>query len=379
MKKTGGVFPTGPVYNKEAPKPTVCEMCDSTGKPVKKQTEEELKKVETELTSALGVVVAKQTIQAAKTANVFREKHGIPPVAVDVKTTEKAQKYVQDLVAALTKKRRLAAADTADQSGCGQNLYKETDPKVTAVTTDRAVAAWYAQKEFFDYTTGKAVAGKDKEAREFIQVIYRDTKKVGFGVAHPYVVGWYCPKANFDPEALKKQVAPPKPEPKPVVCSALFVDCSKFGGYDPKDQCKQTCRDRDGANDANNCQNSCRTKAAAKPESEQYNFYRSCQQDCQKVSSGCVRQCQADMSAMRFINEETQKKWYAACQLKCKADADKGFRAVQEDKIMCTANYVDCSANGGYDPRDPCKQKCVSPLKGRADSAADTLASEVNA
>lgn len=42
-------------------------------------------------------------------------------------------------------------------------------------------------------------------------MVYKDTKSVGFGVLHPYVVGWYCPKANMDPEALKIQVAPPLP------------------------------------------------------------------------------------------------------------------------------------------------------------------------
>lgn len=81
---------------------------------------------------------------------------------------------------------------------------------------------------------------------------------------------------------------------------------------------------------------------------------------------------------MRFINEDQKKKWYLACQLKCKADSEKGFKAVQENKQLCTAKFVDCSANGGYDPRDPCKQKCVTPLEGRAQSAADTSASEVN-
>jgi hypothetical protein len=34
--------------------------------------------------------------------------------------------------------------------------------------------------------------------------------------------------------------------------------------------------------------------------------------------------------------------------------------------------------NGGYDPRDPCKQKCVTPLGGRKNAtSADTLQSEL--
>jgi len=27
----------------------------------------------------------------------------------------------------------------------------------------------------------------------------------------------------------------------PNPCSDKFVDCTKFGGYDPADKCKQTC------------------------------------------------------------------------------------------------------------------------------------------
>lgn len=66
--------------------------------------------------------------------------------------------------------------------------------------------------------------------------------------------------------------------------------------------------------------------------------------------------------------------WFASCQLKCKVDTKNASRR----ETLCTANYVDCSLNGGYDPRDPCKQKCVTPLGGRKTATAgDTLPSEV--
>lgn len=74
-----------------------------------------------------------------------------------------------------------------------------------------AVKAWYDQKIYFDFETGKPKPGYETEAEEFIQVVYKDTKSVGFSVMHPYVVGRYCPKANMDPNALKTQVEPPLP------------------------------------------------------------------------------------------------------------------------------------------------------------------------
>lgn len=69
-----------------------------------------------------------------------------------------------------------------------------------------AVTAWYNQKKYFNYETGKPVEGHEEDAREFIQVVYKDTDSVGFGVIHPYVIGWYCPKADMNPDVLKTQI-----------------------------------------------------------------------------------------------------------------------------------------------------------------------------
>jgi hypothetical protein len=69
-----------------------------------------------------------------------------------------------------------------------------------------AVAQWYSQKEFYNSATGTAVAGKETEATEYIQVVYQDTESVGFGIVAPYVVGWYCPKASTDPAVIMTQV-----------------------------------------------------------------------------------------------------------------------------------------------------------------------------
>jgi len=48
-------------------------------------------------------------------------------------------------------------------------------------------------------------------------VINKETTKVGFAVKENIVMGYYCPKANTDPEALKintprERVAPTPPE-----------------------------------------------------------------------------------------------------------------------------------------------------------------------
>jgi hypothetical protein len=80
-----------------------------------------------------------------------------------------------------------------------------------------------------------------------------------------------------------------KPGTKPQMCSKVYVDCSKFGGYDPKDKCKQTCLKKEDTSAVNDCKNSCSKKAQTKPEDEQVSFYKSCQLDCNKDSSACAK------------------------------------------------------------------------------------------
>ena len=69
-----------------------------------------------------------------------------------------------------------------------------------------AVAQWYSQKEFYNFETGKAVEGKETEAFEFAQVVYKDTTDVGFGIAEPYVIGWYCPKVDMATANLMEMI-----------------------------------------------------------------------------------------------------------------------------------------------------------------------------
>ena len=39
-----------------------------------------------------------------------------------------------------------------------------------------------------------------------MRVVYKDVESVGFGVIHPYVVGWYCPEGEFTKAILHDQI-----------------------------------------------------------------------------------------------------------------------------------------------------------------------------
>jgi len=44
-----------------------------------------------------------------------------------------------------------------------------------------------------------------------MQVIYQDTESVGFGIVEPYVVGWYCPKADLEAAGVGDKIKKPDP------------------------------------------------------------------------------------------------------------------------------------------------------------------------
>lgn len=84
---------------------------------------------------------------------------------------------------------------------------------------------------------------------------------------------------------------------------------------------------------------------------------------------------------MRFASEADVERYYLACQDKCKVDSEQDEKVTKERlnelDFICVGDFVDCSKNGGYDPRDFCKKTCVIPLEGRDHTAADTVKEEV--
>jgi len=89
----------------------------------------------------------------------------------------------------------------ADSSNCGQNVY-EAPAGTDTVTSEMAVAQWYSQKQYYNHDTGLATPGHETDAQEYIQVVYQDNESIGFGITAPYVVGWYCPKADMSSSAV---------------------------------------------------------------------------------------------------------------------------------------------------------------------------------
>ena len=59
---------------------------------------------------------------------------------------------------------------------------------------DLATEYWYSQGDkAIDYSTGKPLPGADQSAVDkLLHIIWKSTKKVGFGIKDKWVVAWYC-------------------------------------------------------------------------------------------------------------------------------------------------------------------------------------------
>jgi hypothetical protein len=118
----------------------------------------------------------------------------------------------------------------------------------------------------------------------------------------------------------------------PTGCVKKYVDCSKLGGYDPSDRCKQTCLHKT-SNSLNTCKDNCKSNA--------------------KRIAG------SDLTK--------EKTLYYECAGKC-----EGVTSV------CNKRYVDCSRYGGYDPNDKCRQTCLKKeIAFDKDSCATRCKSDV--
>ena len=62
-----------------------------------------------------------------------------------------------------------------------------------------ATDKWYENKQYYDFAKGELTKGKESEGKKFTSMMWRKSKKVGFGIKGKFVVAWYCPKGN-DPD-----------------------------------------------------------------------------------------------------------------------------------------------------------------------------------
>jgi len=124
--------------------------------------------------------------------NKCRAKHGVKPLRLNQKICEYSQKWAE----------KLASSELLEHSGShqyGENLYYcwHSDPRIV-MKGNEPVESWYSEVKTHKYG-GKP---RTNETGHFTQVVWKDTKELGVGVAKSksgkvFVVTNYSPPGNF--------------------------------------------------------------------------------------------------------------------------------------------------------------------------------------
>jgi glioma pathogenesis-related protein 2 len=128
---------------------------------------------------------------ALKQHNIYRAKHGVPPLVLSTQLNDVAQHYAE----------QLARTNQLVHSGnkyYGENLYAfgSSDPGLPRA--EAVVDRWYSEIQNYDFNK----PGFHTGTGHFTQLVWKSSKELGMGIAQAadgtwYVVGNYNPPGNI--------------------------------------------------------------------------------------------------------------------------------------------------------------------------------------
>ncbi|XP_032904586.1 uncharacterized protein LOC116990755 [Amblyraja radiata] len=147
-----------------------------------------------------------------RSVNEYRKRHGAEALVLNPSVSEKAEKWAAHLV----KSRTLKHSDTQ----LGENIWCQQGSVSRPVTGQEVVDLWYNEIEKYDFSS----PGFQKNCGHFTQLVWRDTKEMGVGLASDgkgltVVVAQFDPAGNItNPGYFAKNVLPAgsKKEETPV-------------------------------------------------------------------------------------------------------------------------------------------------------------------
>ncbi|XP_016348830.1 uncharacterized protein LOC107693824 [Sinocyclocheilus anshuiensis] len=124
-----------------------------------------------------------------QTHNAYRKQHGAPPLTINKNLCRSSQEWAEYL---------LSISTLMHSSGeYGENVYYAWSSASKRLTGREAVESWYS--EIKDYNFSRP--GFTSKTGHFTQVVWKDTKEVGVGLATDgnttFVVGQYLPAGNI--------------------------------------------------------------------------------------------------------------------------------------------------------------------------------------
>ncbi|XP_050965402.1 uncharacterized protein glipr2 [Labeo rohita] len=124
-----------------------------------------------------------------QTHNAYRKQHGAPPLTINKNLCRSAQEWAEHLLSIRTLMH--------SNGEYGENVYYAWSSANKKLTGHEAVESWYS--EIKDYNFSRP--GFTSKTGHFTQVVWKDTKEVGVGVATDgnttFVVGQYLPAGNI--------------------------------------------------------------------------------------------------------------------------------------------------------------------------------------
>ncbi len=131
--------------------------------------------------------------------NYLRSLHNAPPLILNEDLNEMAQNYAKELA----KKKRMEHSKTRNLKGkegewVGENLFSQISSGIVSYTSGDMSKGWYSEIKDYNFKTGQSTG----VTGHFTQLIWKDTKEVGFGVAFNggfcIAVANYFPGGNFN-------------------------------------------------------------------------------------------------------------------------------------------------------------------------------------
>jgi len=124
-----------------------------------------------------------------------------------------------------------------------------------------------------------------------LNVINKETTKVGFAVRENIVMGYYCPKANTDPEALKintprERVAPTPPEAPEGVQLVSNSPCPELDDTGRRGVCQEglCCGMSTSTSDPTNTIDHCLADSTKAYEGDGDSWTFECYQDARRLA-----------------------------------------------------------------------------------------------
>ncbi|XP_043966567.1 Golgi-associated plant pathogenesis-related protein 1-like [Gambusia affinis] len=134
--------------------------------------------------------------------NNYRAAHGAPKLTYNSELNSTAQKWAEHLLETKT----LEHSDIED----GENVYYSFNSQKVTPQGKSAVDSWYGEIKDYDFSR----PGCQPKAGHFTQVVWKDTKELGVGMATDgntvFVVGQYRPAGNITNKGYYEQNVLPK-------------------------------------------------------------------------------------------------------------------------------------------------------------------------